>query len=372
MTKVERIAEQLRDRISAGEWPSGAVLPSRGDLAVEYAVSPATITGAIRELQKEGRVRVLQGKGAFVAEAYEGATCPIPGGMLGLTGSYVPKGKEAHWFTRAILDGIWQEANERHCPVVLLPELAMAPALTRDYCRQLGVQGLVFLGGEGYANARYLKEEGFPVILSNKPAEPTTLNYVDYDNSHVIREVARRFIEAGHRRIGVVYSEGSVTDYFAGMRLHFLDTLMQLGAVYDLGAYWRGVHRQPGKGGLFRGVGEVVSAMLDLEEPPTAFFCWEPGMTPALLRVLEKRKLRVPEEVSVLVSSHADASEMEFSGFVMPHRELGAALVRHLCATVENPHHGVQELLKPRFVDHGTVAAPKAGRLTAPPAAAGR
>ncbi len=353
MTKAESIAAQLRDRIDSGEWGVGAGLPSRGELALEYGVSPATVTGAIRELQKEGRVRVMQGKGAYVAEPAEAAA--LSQGLIGLTGSYLPSGAESNWFSRAILDGIWQEANGRHCPVVMLPQAATGTGITREYCQQLGVQGLIFLGGEGYANARQLKEEGFPVILANKPAEPTTLNYLDYDNFFVIRETARRFLKAGHRRIAVIYAEGSVAQYYRDMKLQFLDELMQHGAVYDLAPYWRGVLRQPGKGGVFRGVKHVAEELFDLPEPPTAIFCWEPGMAQPLMKVVEKRRLRVPDDLSIIVSSYGSETEMEFSGFVVPHRELGIGLVRELCATMEKSHHGIQTLLKPRYIEHGTV-----------------
>lgn len=361
MTKVETISVELEQRITTGEWVAGGGLPSRGELALEYAVSPATITSAIRRLQKKGLVRVMQGRGAFVVDLKRNGAAIFPNMLIGLTGSYLPSGKKLspqgmqQLFASSIFDGIWQEANERHCPVVLLPQLAMNSGVTRDYCRQLGVQGVIFLGG-GYANARLLKEEGFPVILANKPAEPTTLNYMDYDNFHMVREMARIFLKAGHRRIGVFHGErGTVPEYYREMRLQMLDELMRHGIVYDLNPYWKGVVRQSGREAVFRGVEKGVSEMLDLPEPPTALFCWEPGMVSPLLKALEKRKRRIPEDVSVIVSSYADELEMEFSGFVMPHRELGAGLLRHLCLTVENPHHGIQELLKPRYVEHGTV-----------------
>ena len=362
MTKVENLSVILRERIRGGEWKSKAPLPSRAQLAAEYGVSAATITGAIRALRQEGLVRVFQGKGAFVAELEQNGATALPNMLIGLTGSYIPSDEElsrlsmSQLFTKSIFDGIWKAANDEHWPVVLVPKLAMRPGLTQEYCRQIGVQGLIFLGGEGYPNALQLKQEGFPVILSNKPAEPTPLNYIDYDNFFVIREMASRFATAGHRRIGVIFGEGSVQEYFHAMKLQFIDTLVGHQVIYDWNGYWRGVQRNAsGSGDVFRDVPAVVSELLALPEPPTAIFCWEPGIVPHVMKVLEQHNLRVPEDISIIVSSYSHDAEAVFSGFVMPHCELGAKLVHHLGATVRNPHHCFQELLKPQFFERGTV-----------------
>lgn len=359
MTKAEAITAKVKERIKAGEWTAGDALPSRGQWAAQYGVSPATITAAIRQLQKEGLVVVLQGKGAFLAQPQEAGARPQP--AIGLTGSYLAFAQEEPWYEQAILGGIWQEANRCHRPVVLLPQLAMSPHLTRDYCSRLGIAGLIFLGGEGHANARQLKAEGFPVILSNKPAEPTALSYLDYDNAFVIRETVRLLASAGHRRIGVFCPKGSVRNYDQEIKLHFLDALMQYGLAHDVSAYWHSVSREGGNEGDFPQIHNAAARMLDLPEPPTAFFCWEPRMLPMLTQVLHKRRLRVPQDISLIVSSYGSDAQMEHSGFVVPHRELGAALVSGLCQIIANPHHAVQQLLRPRYISGDTVATPDAG-----------
>lgn len=363
MTKVEQVSSVLRERIQTGEWSSGKSLPSRGQLSIEYGVSQATITSAIRELQKEGLVRVMQGKGAYVADFERTGAIPIPNAVVGLTGSYIPSGEELssmgmdQLFSRSIFDGIWQAANAEHCPVVLMPKLAMQAGVTREYCRQVGVQGLIFLGGEGYQNAFSLKKEGFPVILANKPAKATPLNYVDYDNYFVVREVVRRFAEAGHKRIAVIYGEGSVPEYYREMRLQFLDSLQEHGLCYDIAGYWRGVTSRYGSPERLQEIEQITESLLSLSEPPTAIFCWEPLIWTTVEKALIRNKQRVPQDVSVMVSSYENKRDIGCSGFVMPHQELGKALLKHLCNTIRNPHYSVQELLKPAFVDKGTVTS---------------
>lgn len=357
MTKVEQITLALRERISNKEWKAGKALPSRGEFAVEYNVSPATVTSAIRSLQKEGLLRVLQGKGAYVTDHEGNGAAAAPNALIGLTGSYLPSSEEIsrlganQLFSREIFDGIWMAANAAYSPVVLLPERALRTTLTRDYCRQIGVEGVIFLGGEAYSTAFSLRQEGFPVILSNKPLEPTPLNYVDYDNGWVIREAVQRLTAQGHQRIGVLYSEGSVPAYFEGMKREFLAALQTARHIYAVEDYWRSVIRVRGRGGVFEQVEEQTEALLALPEPPTAFFCWEPGMEAEVRTVLKRHGLH--KTATVLVSGYSNESEVISAGFVMPHCELGAQLVEHLNATIRNTYHCAQVLLRPRFIDRG-------------------
>jgi len=64
-----RIDEDLRARLRAGEWPGGAMLPSRRELAREYGVEVMTIQRAIAGLLSEGILRADGGRGTFVATA---------------------------------------------------------------------------------------------------------------------------------------------------------------------------------------------------------------------------------------------------------------------------------------------------------------
>jgi GntR family transcriptional regulator len=61
-----QVADRLRERISAGEWPPGSRLPSEHELAVEYGVSRPTVRSALRRLAAAGLLRVRHGAGTFV------------------------------------------------------------------------------------------------------------------------------------------------------------------------------------------------------------------------------------------------------------------------------------------------------------------
>jgi DNA-binding LacI/PurR family transcriptional regulator/DNA-binding transcriptional regulator YhcF (GntR family) len=73
-----RIEDHLRDKICGGEWPAGAMLPSRRDLAREYDVSSLTVDRAVTRLIAEGLLRADSRRGTFVtAVEVRGAASPL-------------------------------------------------------------------------------------------------------------------------------------------------------------------------------------------------------------------------------------------------------------------------------------------------------
>jgi DNA-binding GntR family transcriptional regulator len=66
-TPSVQIADDLRARIEAGEFASGARLPSIRDLASQYSVAPMTAQGALQRLRDE-RCVYASGRGHFVGE----------------------------------------------------------------------------------------------------------------------------------------------------------------------------------------------------------------------------------------------------------------------------------------------------------------
>jgi DNA-binding GntR family transcriptional regulator len=71
-----RIADALRERISAGDPPPGSLLPSEAALSGEYGVVRNTVRRALAALEGEGLIQTLPGRGRVVCAGGE----PRPGG----------------------------------------------------------------------------------------------------------------------------------------------------------------------------------------------------------------------------------------------------------------------------------------------------
>ncbi|MBR3516818.1 MAG: GntR family transcriptional regulator [Lachnospiraceae bacterium] len=64
----EQIINQLKNAIVSGELKAGEALPSIRNLAADLSVSVITTKRAYEELEKEGLIRSVAGKGFYVCE----------------------------------------------------------------------------------------------------------------------------------------------------------------------------------------------------------------------------------------------------------------------------------------------------------------
>ena len=64
----EQIVNQLKNAIVSGELKAGEALPSIRNLAADLAVSVITTKRAYEELEKDGLIRSVAGKGFYVCE----------------------------------------------------------------------------------------------------------------------------------------------------------------------------------------------------------------------------------------------------------------------------------------------------------------
>ncbi len=64
----EQIKDTLRARVLDGSYPPHSRMPSESELCAMYGVSRITVRQALGDLQKEGLVFRLHGKGTFVSK----------------------------------------------------------------------------------------------------------------------------------------------------------------------------------------------------------------------------------------------------------------------------------------------------------------
>ncbi|TWI57842.1 GntR family transcriptional regulator [Halalkalibacter nanhaiisediminis] len=65
----EQVMEQVKELIAKGILESGEQLPSVRDLASQIVLNPNTVSKAYKELERNGVIVTIRGKGTFVADA---------------------------------------------------------------------------------------------------------------------------------------------------------------------------------------------------------------------------------------------------------------------------------------------------------------
>jgi GntR family transcriptional regulator len=72
----QQIGSQLRRLIASGQLLAGEVLPSVRDVAVQHAINPMTVSRAYCQLEGEGLLTRLRGKGMVVARGAHTVLAP--------------------------------------------------------------------------------------------------------------------------------------------------------------------------------------------------------------------------------------------------------------------------------------------------------
>jgi GntR family transcriptional regulator len=62
-----QIADQVRRMVAGGQLQAGATLPSVRDMASAHAINPMTVSKAYSQLEAEGVLERLRGKGMLIA-----------------------------------------------------------------------------------------------------------------------------------------------------------------------------------------------------------------------------------------------------------------------------------------------------------------
>ena len=106
----EKVKDSLRQLILSGALPADSRLPSVRELAVSLTINPNTIQRAYRELESEGYIVSVPGKGSFVSRdraAMEARKVELTGKLKALAAEF-----EALGVTREELAEMIKEGTE--------------------------------------------------------------------------------------------------------------------------------------------------------------------------------------------------------------------------------------------------------------------
>lgn len=67
LPRYHQVEEWVREQIASGAWAPGSLIPSEPELCRRFGVSRITVRKAMGNLVQDGQVRVVQGRGTFVA-----------------------------------------------------------------------------------------------------------------------------------------------------------------------------------------------------------------------------------------------------------------------------------------------------------------
>lgn len=288
------IKRDLKNQIEGGELPEGARVPSEFELARTYGVSRNPTRQALRDLELEGYLVRLPGRGSFVSPIAQRQKLFKSNGWR--TIAIACPGLEFR-YSRSVIQGFTQYAAEQdvHTMVYFLRYTDEVEYEFLADMRNSGIEGMAFWLQHTTDHTLDLLQKfrrvSFPFVLIDRYVRGLDADFVVTDNENLGYELTKALIARGHTDIGIVMSPQDNTtseDRFAG----HLRALRENNIVYCdelTGIFGFCVEEDCA----------VVHRIMANRRRPTAFYCSNDGIAAILLDALTNLKYRVPEDVEV-------------------------------------------------------------------------
>ncbi len=266
------------------------------DIARLAGVSVATVSRVVNDRPdvaadtREAVLRVIREHG-FATNRTAKALSAGRTGLIGLTVPFV----DESYFT-AILSGVAEALHARDQRLVLCPthhEHEREVTLLEHLMGGTTDGAILLLPEESNVELRRLREQGYPFVVAD-PRQPLDDGTAGVSAAHEAgaRAAVEHLLGLGHRRIALI----------AGTRGWIATEERVVG--YQLALASAGIPFDPelvAGGDYHTSTGVNASRqLLELPDPPTAFFACNDNLAVGALRTVAERGLSVPKDVSIV------------------------------------------------------------------------
>lgn len=359
--KYVRVREELLQLLKSGAIPPDERLPSEHELAERFGVSRQTLRQSLGELEREGLVYRVQGKGTFAAAdspATRGGDAPL---TIGVVTTYI-----SDYIFPHIVRGIEQTLRAGGARLVLSStdndkrkEREALEAMLKE-----PLDGLIIeptKSAEGNPNIDeflHLENRNVPYVTINETYPELSAPCFKVDDERGAELAASHLIETGHTAVAGFFK----TDDLQGVsRLRgFLNALRKAGL--RIPPEWVVRYATENKN---EEPARRLESLLAGKAParPTAVVCYNDELAVGLLETIRRAGLKVPDDISVVGfddSTLATATETKLTTVRHPKEQLGAAAAEALLRMIRQP--GAREagiVFEPVLIKRHSVNPPR-------------
>ena len=295
LSKSDRVRQHLLDEVSSGRLSSAEPLPSENVLATTFGVCRNTVRRAFEDLEKQGIIRRIRGKGTFLKRSPNASTRPS---QLAVYALILPELRRSLY--PSLIRGFGQSAGEMTRQVMVCQSgndiYKQADIILQVMDKK--VEGVAMvpttLPATPAYHVRMLQQSGIAVVFCHRGIPEVQAPCVTWDWQEVGRLAANTLLSYGHRRIGMI----------SPMRYRVPE------------AYWRGLKEameiaavELPEENLDMGSSENVRAALEgmLSRSPriSALFCNDEQCAEELYLWALDQGLRVPGDLSIICAGDA-------------------------------------------------------------------
>jgi DNA-binding LacI/PurR family transcriptional regulator len=205
-----------------------------------------------------------------------------------------------------------------------------------------------------------LRDHGYPFVMIGRRTDNTGFTYVDLDLDHAIGAAVEHLVGLGHSSIAFLTFDPVLQD----KRYAFVMWALE---AFDRACRCHHVRPLSRLGGLtLDEMSSTAQQLLDDHPEVTAVITPQEVSTVGLLRAAQARRLRIPDDLSIVAMLSEIPSELAtppLTTIAFPAAELGQAAARMLLEILtQGRPPGEQVLLKTQLEVRGSTAAPRKRR----------
>jgi GntR family transcriptional regulator, arabinose operon transcriptional repressor len=295
--KYERLRQFFVEEILAGRLRPGDMLPTEQQLAASYAIARSTVRQALAELERDGLIQRIQGKGTFI---HEEARARLRKG-LDVFALVLPETQSGFYPS---LQRSFDEAAGRVHNQILVCQSNNNLDRQGNVILQLidkEVAGVaivpVTIPATPVYQIRQIQRAGIPVVFCHRRVEGVRAPLLAIPFRDVGRLAGRALVERGHRRVAFFAPHRSEPSmgYLTGLR-----DVLPSGSLADEHAVFFGPEAVPDPEVHEPELLAALTAVLDHRERPTAIFASFDSTAEMIYLLLMRLGLRVPEDISLI------------------------------------------------------------------------
>ncbi|MBD5150725.1 MAG: substrate-binding domain-containing protein [Oscillibacter sp.] len=308
--KYQIVADSLRAHIQTGKYADAAALPTEFAIAREYQVSRQTVRQALAMLSREGLIATRQGSGSrILRQARE--TAAGQRRSIAVISTYI-----SDYIFPGILREVETVLSQHGCTPSLFATQNQVSNERRILTQllQQPVDGILVeatksaLPNPNLDLYQLLMDREVPLVFihgcyANLPGA----HFVMDDNAGGGRQLVRYLADKGYERVGGIFKSDDIQGH--GRYAGYTGGLQEKGLpLKDQYVYW---YNTETKASFLSGGDASIRAFLDraLEEVE-AFVCYNDEIANSLLLQLQKRGLRVPEDIAIVSFDNSFYSEL--------------------------------------------------------------
>ncbi|MGG1550812.1 GntR family transcriptional regulator [Paenibacillus ferrarius] len=336
LPKYMQLKQEILTWLQKGKLKPGDQMPSENEIAEQYMMSRQTVRQTFGELEKDGWLYRMQGKGTFVSmpqQSEKGRDVQT----IGIITTYI-----SDYIFPIIVRGAEAALRERGYRL-LLSSTDNDKARERDSLEMMlsePLSGLIIeptKSAEGNPNLSYylsLDYQEIPYLMINERYSGLQCPVMMIDDEEGGFLAAQHLIELGHRQIAGFFK----IDDLQGMNR--LKGFVRAHQQYEIPLLPENVVHYTTEQKWQKPFAAATEMLRREQARPTAFVCYNDELAVHLLEAVRSMGLQVPADVSMVGfddSSLATATEVKLTTLSHPKAELGREAAELLISMIEQP-----------------------------------